>query len=52
MSIAERHKLILEALETNGFVKVADLAKQFGVTPTTIRRDMDDLESRNLLHRT
>ena len=52
LSIAERHKIILDTLDRQGFVKVADLAKQFGVTSTTVRRDMEDLESRNLLHRT
>ena len=45
-SIAERHKYILDNINQKGFVKVADLAEALGVTPTTIRKDLNILESR------
>ena len=50
-SIAERHKYILDNINQKGFVKVADLAEALGVTPTTIRKDLNILESRGALHR-
>ena len=50
-SIAERHKYILDNINQKGFVKVADLAEALGVTPTTIRKDLNTLESRGVLHR-
>ena len=50
-SIAERHKYILDNIGQKGFVKVADLAEALGVTPTTIRKDLNILESKGVLHR-
>lgn len=50
-SIAERHKYILDTINQKGFVKVADLAEALGVTPTTIRKDLNILESKGALHR-
>ena len=50
-SIAERHKYILDNINQKGFVKVAELAEALGVTPTTIRKDLNILESRGALHR-
>jgi DeoR family transcriptional regulator, aga operon transcriptional repressor len=52
LSIAERHKYILETLNKNGFVKVSDIAKELDVTPVTIRKDLKNLESKMLLYRT
>lgn len=46
-----RHKTIIEKLEGNGTVTVADLVKQFDVSEMTIRRDLDILENRGLLKR-
>lgn len=52
LSIAERHKYILEALRRDGFVKVVDIAKQLDVTTVTIRKDFKVLEEKGLLYRT
>ncbi|MGM7720029.1 DeoR/GlpR family DNA-binding transcription regulator [Metabacillus sp. Hm71] len=45
----ERKKIILELLEENGQVKVADLAYQFDVSTETIRRYLEELESEKKL---
>ncbi len=52
LSIAERHKFILEALKRDGFVKVNEMAKALEVTSVTIRKDLKYLEDRKLLYRT
>ena len=52
LNIAERHKLILNKLKTNGFVTVNDLSQEFNVSLVTIRKDLKLLEERNLLFRT
>lgn len=52
LSIAERHKYILESLNKHGFIKVSDVAKELDVTPVTIRKDLKYLENKNLLFRT
>ena len=52
MSIAERHKYILELLQKDGFVRVTDLTKALDVTPVTIRKDLKILEEKGLLYRT
>ena len=44
ISIAERHKYILDTLAKDGFVKVADIAKALEVTTVTIRKDLKYLE--------
>jgi DeoR family transcriptional regulator of aga operon len=51
-SIAERHKFILDGLQKEGFVKVADVAASLKVTTATIRNDLKFLEEKNLLFRT
>lgn len=51
-SIAERHNLIREEIDRNGFVRVSELAEKLGVTSPTIRKDLKILESQNILHRT
>jgi DeoR family transcriptional regulator, fructose operon transcriptional repressor len=45
-----QHAIYLLAL-SQGSVDVADLARRYGVTTETIRRDLSDLQSRNLLRR-
>ncbi|KGM16939.1 DeoR faimly transcriptional regulator [Actinotalea fermentans ATCC 43279 = JCM 9966 = DSM 3133] len=45
---AETVELLLE----RGFVSVTDLAKHFGVTESTIRRNLAELEARDLVQRT
>ena len=52
ISIAERHKFILDSLKKDGFIKVADIAKALDVTSVTIRKDFKYLEERKLLYRT
>lgn len=52
ISIAERHKFILDSLKKDGFVKVADMAKALEVTSVTIRKDLKYLEEKKLLYRT
>lgn len=52
LSIAERHKSILDALQKQGYIRVADIAAQLGVTVVTVRKDFKELEKRGLLYRT
>jgi DeoR family transcriptional regulator of aga operon len=47
-----RQNTIAEQLAQHGEVSVKDLAEQLGVTPMTIRRDLDQLEGSGLLMRT
>lgn len=51
LSIAERHKIILEALNKNGFVKITDIAQELGVTTVTIRKDIKILAEKGLLYK-
>jgi DeoR/GlpR family transcriptional regulator of sugar metabolism len=44
----ERRRDIEEILRTNGKVEVTKLSRQFDVTETTIRRDLDELVERNI----
>ena len=46
LSIAERHKYILEKLEKYGFIRITDVAEELGVTKVTIRKDVKILESK------
>ena len=50
-SIEERRKYISETISKHGFVQVAILAKTFNVTQTTIRKDLNYLESKGILRR-
>ena len=49
---AERQNRILDLLREKGSVRVASLSEEFDVSEITIRRDLDNLEQRNLLERT
>lgn len=51
MLTEERYKLILERLQINGVVKLQQLVEELGASESTIRRDLIDLESRQLLKR-
>jgi len=51
MLISERQRRILTEARTAGRVLVDDLARSFGVTPQTIRRDLNELCRRGLLAR-
>ena len=49
LSIAERHKFILDKLNEYGFIRIADVADELGVTTVTVRNDVKILESKGLL---
>jgi DeoR family glycerol-3-phosphate regulon repressor len=49
--IAARHRAILELAHHTGSVSVDDLAKLLGVTPQTIRKDLNFLARRSMLAR-
>lgn len=51
MYATERHGRITSALNADGRVSVAQLARDLGVTSETIRRDLDQLEAAGLLRR-
>lgn len=51
IDIDQRRKKILEMLQQEGKVKVAELSKLFGISEVTIRNDLDDLEAQGLLQR-
>ncbi len=46
-----RHSQILELAHARGHVQVEELAAHFHVTPQTIRKDLNELCARQLLHR-
>jgi DeoR family transcriptional regulator, fructose operon transcriptional repressor len=48
----ERRRQILNVLQETGTLNVSQLADQFSVSVVTIRKDLDDLESEDLLQRT
>lgn len=52
MTLLERHSIILELLREFGKVDVADLSSKLKVSAVTIRKDLDLLEEKKLLHRT
>lgn len=49
--VEDRRNKVLEALRNDGHVKVGDLAKEFEVSPLTIRRDLQYLEDQKKLER-
>ena len=46
MMKAERQELILKRVADSGRVVVTDLAKEMGVTETTLRKDLQELDDR------
>lgn len=50
-NIAKRHKQILEELKRDGYVKVQELSRKFGVSEVTIRKDLKQLEAKKMLYR-
>lgn len=48
----ERHAQILNMLQEKAKIHVSDLCEHFSVSPATIRNDLRDLESRQMLKRT
>ncbi|MGB3481263.1 MAG: DeoR/GlpR family DNA-binding transcription regulator [Mycobacterium sp.] len=47
----ERHRLVTEAVMAAGSVAIEDLARMFDVSVMTIHRDLDRLESQNVLRK-
>jgi DeoR family transcriptional regulator of aga operon len=52
VTITERHQLILNKLQKEGYISVIDLCKELDVSSVTIRKDLKLLEDKNLLFRT
>lgn len=52
MLIDERRQHVLGLIHRNGRVLVSELSETLGISRITIRKDLDHLESRGLLHRT
>src|ERR1700746_3637580 len=51
-NLIARHEYILQRLQETGGVEVDELCNTLGASIATIRRDLEDLESRSLLRRT
>jgi DeoR/GlpR family transcriptional regulator of sugar metabolism len=51
MTVTERRQRIVEWIETEGSITVADLSRRFAVSEMTIRRDLRTLENEGLLRR-
>lgn len=52
MLIEERRQHVLARIQQEGRVLVSDLSESLGISRITIRKDLDNLESRGLLQRT
>jgi len=50
-SVLLRHEKIVEVVKSRGFASIESLAKNFGVTPQTIRRDINELTAAGLIRR-
>ena len=50
-SLTERHQFILKKLQDSGHVNVQELSAQMNVSDVTIRKDLKQLEDKNLLFR-
>lgn len=50
-SVRERHAKIQRLVQAKGFVTIEFLAREFGVTPQTIRRDINTLSQSGFIHR-
>ncbi|MFB5944840.1 DeoR/GlpR family DNA-binding transcription regulator [Albibacterium profundi] len=51
ISLADRHRIILEKIKEEGKVSVLDLCDMLDVSSVTIRKDLKQLEDKNLLFR-
>ncbi|MFI6480079.1 substrate-binding domain-containing protein [Nonomuraea sp. NPDC050663] len=51
MFVEQRHELILREVRERGSVRLAELAESLGVSMVTLRRDVEHLAGRGLVHR-
>lgn len=51
LNIEARHAQIRKLVQTKGFVTIDNLAREFGVTPQTIRRDINALSKAGVIQR-
>ena len=51
LSLGDRHAQIKQIVQTKGFVTIEHLAREFGVTPQTIRRDINALSKAGEIQR-
>ncbi len=51
LSQQARHELIIELVNSRGFMSIDDLASHFDVTPQTMRRDINNLATENRIRR-
>lgn len=51
MNKSDRHRLILDVIERSGRLRIADVARESGMTEMTIRRDLEALEQLGALSR-
>ncbi|MFE6887098.1 substrate-binding domain-containing protein [Streptomyces sp. NPDC057694] len=49
--VDRRHTLVLQLVEERGSLRVADLARELGVSPVTLRRDVETLAAQGRLRR-
>ena len=51
--MSQKHRLeqIMDLIQKSGFVTTEQLVEKFGVTPQTIRRDLNELAGKNRLRR-
>ena len=51
MLALERHRTLLQHLNSNGSLRTTEIAKELGVTEETVRRDFEKLEQAGVLKR-
>jgi len=51
LALGERHRQIQRLVQAKGFITIDALAREFGVTPQTVRRDINTLSRLNLIQR-
>ena len=52
MFMEERHQQILETIEANGKITIAEITEKYGISDESARRDLRMLEQKNLCKRT
>lgn len=52
MLVEQRYQRIIDLMQADGSVRVSELKKNLGVSPETIRRDLENMEQQGLIRRT